>query len=280
MKPKAVTRRHKIRQTSRFDRAYNLPVRRLSIAAFVLLLASIPVFAQHGGGHASAGSHGGMASHSSFGGHAMATVRSAPSASSRPALRAPNFRSPTSFGPATRGPAFRQPLSPGFNHFRGPIRGPRIQNFRNCFGCRRPFGLYAGYYDPWWWWDSDSSYDQDAAQQMEMANEMNQQSLEEQQMRQQNEADSYGPSAYSGRRSQPQNYSISAEPAAPATVLVFRDQHRQEVQNYAIVGQTLWSFAPQRTQKIPLADLDIQATEKANDDRGVEFKVPADGQGQ
>jgi hypothetical protein len=63
-------------------------------------------------------------------------------------------------------------------------------------------------------------------------------------------------------------------------VLVFRDQHRQEVQNYAIVGQTLWSFAPQHTKKIPLDDLDLPATSKANDERGVDFHVPGTGQGQ
>ena len=68
--------------------------------------------------------------------------------------------------------------------------------------------------------------------------------------------------------------------ASPATVLVFRDQHQQEVQNYAIVGQTLWSFAPQHTQKIPLADLDLPATTKVNDERGVDFRVPSTGQGQ
>jgi len=66
----------------------------------------------------------------------------------------------------------------------------------------------------------------------------------------------------------------------PATVLVFRDQHRQEIQNYAIVGQTLWTFAPQRTQKIPLSELDIPATQKANDERGVDFRLPAAREGQ
>jgi hypothetical protein len=66
----------------------------------------------------------------------------------------------------------------------------------------------------------------------------------------------------------------------PATLLVFRDQHTQEVHNYAIIGQTLWSFAPQRTQKIPLSDLDIPATTKANDDRGVTFRLPGGGEGQ
>jgi hypothetical protein len=57
-------------------------------------------------------------------------------------------------------------------------------------------------------------------------------------------------------------------------VLVFRDQHRQEIQNYAISGTTLLAFAPHRTQRISLADLDIPATTKANDNRGLDFRVP------
>ena len=66
----------------------------------------------------------------------------------------------------------------------------------------------------------------------------------------------------------------------PPTVLVFRDQHKQEFNNYAIVGQTLWSFAPGQTQKIPLADLDLSSTVKANGDRGMTFRVPASPEGQ
>ena len=58
------------------------------------------------------------------------------------------------------------------------------------------------------------------------------------------------------------------------TVLVFRDGHKREVGNYAIMGQTVYVF-DERTQKISLADLDVPATVKANDDRGMEFKVPA-----
>ena len=58
------------------------------------------------------------------------------------------------------------------------------------------------------------------------------------------------------------------------TVLIFRDQHQKEIRNYAIVGDTLWNFAPERREKIPLANLDLAATVKANDDRGVTFRVP------
>jgi hypothetical protein len=67
------------------------------------------------------------------------------------------------------------------------------------------------------------------------------------------------------------------EPVAvqPTTVLVFKDGHRSEVVNYAIVGDTLFDFAGGRAHKILLAKLDLAATRKANDDEGVEFKVPA-----
>ena len=64
-----------------------------------------------------------------------------------------------------------------------------------------------------------------------------------------------------------------ATPIDP-TVLVFRDGHQQEVTNYAIVGQTVYVF-DKRTQKIALTDLDVAATIKLNDDRGVDFHVPA-----
>jgi len=66
----------------------------------------------------------------------------------------------------------------------------------------------------------------------------------------------------------------------PPTLLVFRDQHKEEIRNYAIVGQTLWNFSPQRTEKISLANLDLPATEKANDDRGVTFRIPASDEAQ
>ncbi len=60
----------------------------------------------------------------------------------------------------------------------------------------------------------------------------------------------------------------------PATALVFRDQHVEEVRNYAIAGGTLWVLNEQAAKKIPLADLDLVATAKVNDERGVDFQVP------
>jgi hypothetical protein len=68
--------------------------------------------------------------------------------------------------------------------------------------------------------------------------------------------------------------------AQPSTVLIFKDGHRTDVINYAIVGDTLFDFAPDRTKKIPLADLDLPATHKTNDDRGIDFELPDPTAGQ
>ncbi len=67
--------------------------------------------------------------------------------------------------------------------------------------------------------------------------------------------------------------SARPQPQAPPTVLVFRDGRREDVANYAVAGKTLWVFSEQRARKIPLADLDLQATRTANEERGVEFAV-------
>ncbi|HEV8525766.1 MAG TPA: hypothetical protein VGQ71_14825 [Terriglobales bacterium] len=60
------------------------------------------------------------------------------------------------------------------------------------------------------------------------------------------------------------------------TVLVFRDGHRREVRNYAIVGPTLFDFAGGRSRKVALAELDLEATRQVNEERGVYFYVPAE----
>ncbi len=66
----------------------------------------------------------------------------------------------------------------------------------------------------------------------------------------------------------------SAADRTATTILVFRDGHRSEIQNYAIAGQTLWVFTEQRARKLPVSDLDVEATRKLNADRGVEFRTP------
>jgi len=242
----------------------------------LLLLVSAPLSAQHGGGHASAGGgHGGFASHGGFSGqssgHAFSGAHSGSGYAAHPSARG------YSSGPVIS--------SRGFNRgFGRSGTGVRIQTYgfrNNCnrYGCLG-YGYpgYGGFYDPYWWWDSDSSFDYDQQYQTGLANEMNAQSLEEQRLRQQGDQDLYAGSAPPPPREHREHEELND--AAPATVLVFRDEHKQEIHNYAIVGQTLFNFNPQHTQKIPLSDLDIPATAKENDERGVDFHVPGAPDGQ
>ncbi len=94
-------------------------------------------------------------------------------------------------------------------------------------------------------------------------------------------AQSAPPAAPGSAYAPPQNPPASAQPEQPAapenvtpTVLVFKDGHQQEVQNYAIVGQNLYVVDSFTSKKIPLSELDLKATEKANEERGVEFVLP------
>ena len=64
------------------------------------------------------------------------------------------------------------------------------------------------------------------------------------------------------------------EPAPPATVLVYKDGHKVEAQNYAVVGANLIWFSGPLSKKIPLADLDLPATRKINEDHGIAFGAP------
>ena len=59
-----------------------------------------------------------------------------------------------------------------------------------------------------------------------------------------------------------------------SVVLVFHDKRIQEVKNYAIIGSTLWILNEQRATKVPLSSLDLDATTKLNEERGVEFQLP------
>ncbi len=70
------------------------------------------------------------------------------------------------------------------------------------------------------------------------------------------------------------NMSPVSEEQIPV-VIVFKDGHQQEVKNYAIMGDTLYDLGTFVAHKIKLADLDLQQTIEKNEQRGVEFNVPA-----
>jgi len=65
----------------------------------------------------------------------------------------------------------------------------------------------------------------------------------------------------------------------PDTLLVFKDGRQLEVKNYAIQGNVLFDLTPGHPRRVALSDLDIPATQKQNDDRGIDFQVPASSSG-
>ncbi len=270
-------------------------MRRLVPIAAVALFLAVPVWAQHGGGHGGGGHAGGSGGHAGFsgGGHmggggarVSGGMGSAPA--SRGFSQGHNFSQRGFAHQSFRNNGLRSSSRNNFRNkgFPGGLRTFGLRN--NCVGLPcRGFGYpwaYGGYYNPYWWGDSGSSYDDGYDRDRAIANDMNAQSLDEQRMLRQEEADgdqdSYAGSARRGRPVASDSGAASVSSMTPPTVLVFRDQHKQEIRNYAIVGQTLWNFSPQRTEKISISDLDLTATTKANDDRGLSFRVPDSAQAQ
>jgi hypothetical protein len=77
-----------------------------------------------------------------------------------------------------------------------------------------------------------------------------------------------------GSAESPAEGTDSAVDAVSETVLIFRDGHQQAIGNYAITPTKLIVLG-ENSQKIELSDLHLDATIKANADRGVNFKRPA-----
>ena len=66
----------------------------------------------------------------------------------------------------------------------------------------------------------------------------------------------------------------------PPAILVFHDGRREEVSDYTIMSGTIYSKADywttgSWTRKIQIADLDVPATLRLNQERGVKFVLPA-----
>ena len=233
-----------LRAENQSNPRYNVHMRRwLSVSALGLILLALPVWAQrHGGG-------GGGSHFSSSGEHSNIAFRAGSSGSFS---RGSSIHGSSGIRVRTGNPYYN----------RGAYRRGYYPYFP--YGSYYPYGYYG--------WDNsfyDDSGDQDAYAA--------------------NAAPAYsGPYADDSglqRDVQALNGKIDRLQAdvearnrpkqeEPATALVFRDQHVEEVHNYAIAGGTLWVLNDQAAKKIPLAQLDLPATVKMNDDRGVDFQIP------
>jgi hypothetical protein len=226
----------------------------LAVAALGAALLTLPAWAQRRGG-----ASGGFAGHAGFSaGHSMGGGRG-------PMMSSPSFAG-VQRGGVRFGTNFNRPFSsPSFFHHRRFFRSWPYT------GYGYPYYSYPGYY-------GDDSYSADAYQNYPagsysgayLDNSREQAEID----RLENEVDRLREEreARENQSSGPAQARSKAD--AQLTELVFRDKRTEEVQNYAIVGQTFWIFSEQRARKIPLTDLDLPATKKANDDRGLSFDLP------
>jgi hypothetical protein len=198
----------------------------------------------------------------------------------------------TGFGTGFRQPSFNSGRSFS-GGFRGTHFGPGSFHRRVFFSSNSPyyFGSYGypGYYGGYGYSTADYpgydyygpsysagtySAENDVAQQQQDIDR-----LEDEVAHLREQRDSDAQSSYRQNTDRQNTDAPSVQPddrseVSTPTVLVFRDQHTQEVQNYAIVGGTLWIFSEQRATKLPLSWLDLEATSKANEDRGLDFQIP------
>jgi len=62
---------------------------------------------------------------------------------------------------------------------------------------------------------------------------------------------------------------------APPVTLILKDGRHIEAQGYALVGSTLWILDQQSATKIPLSDVDVAATQKENQQHGINVVIPS-----
>jgi hypothetical protein len=224
------------------------------IAASYLTLLALPVWAQHhaGGGHSS-----------SMGGAQARSARSFSGSGS-------GYRS------STFGGNFH--ITQGFGQRRNyPLRSGRGEFNHRGFNGRRSFYPYGAYYplygfygDPYYYSDYDNRDENDERYADAGAGDYSGPYRDDSGLQRDVQTLS-GKIDRLQADVQARNRPTTQE---PATALVFRDQHVMEVRNYAISGGTLWVLGEQQAKKIPLAQLDLDATAKMNDARGVDFQIP------
>jgi hypothetical protein len=66
----------------------------------------------------------------------------------------------------------------------------------------------------------------------------------------------------------PQQAAAAPEEDSAPTVFIFKDGHRIETNSYVIMGQTLFDLSSKPLKKIQMAELDLDATKKVNEDLG------------
>lgn len=256
-------------------------MRRVVLLALAALLVALPGQAQmrggfHGGGFRGGSFHGGFGGRGVFVGHAPfgGGVRISGGVVFGHNPRVGIFFGPPFFGPRFFGPRFHRRVffSPFF-----PRRHFGFWPFWSAggFGYYGYPGAYPYYPYSYPYSDTYDAYYSSAYDNRGLQNEVADLRAEVRGLQDQQDQ----LLAERARERRGQQSAAAPPPSAPEaphppTILVFRDGKRTEVQNYAIIGQTLWVLSEQRSRKIPLSDLDLDATVRLNEQRGGEFPVP------
>jgi hypothetical protein len=241
-------------------------MRRLVLTAAVVSFALVPLtlLAQRGGGMHG----GGFAGHAGFSSHA--------------GMRAGGFGG-THGGP--HGMMSGARFSSGARHsgtwhgtFHRGHSGPNLvigfhSRFRNPYYAYGPFG----YYSPFGWDWYNSSYDRSDNDDNYVAQRQTQQQIDDlsqqvQDLQQEREERAYSQPPVP-RPPAPSNTEAKIQPDM-SVVLVYLDKRIEEIKNYAVANEKVVVFDNHHIKKIPLADIDLAATMKLNDERGVDFQIP------
>lgn len=249
----------------------------LPLAMLSALLAMVPAaLAQHGDstGHGSAGGfHGRSADYSFHGGF------STPASYGRFAGSAPR-----SYGMASAGPLYSMRVG-GASVYRPTYRADyQISGRRGHYRVTRHgdfgYGAYPGYVNSWellpWnlgypdMTDEDTSASQPAG---ELESQPESESESGPPPPDEGYREDYAPAAYEAASAMP------PAPLAPEPqlTLIFMDGHTEQIRNYVLTQDALLDMDHAnvgRVARIPLASLNLPATEKAAQQAGLEFAPP------
>lgn len=266
-------------------------MRRFAVVALVVAGLALPTWAQRSmsrgsfSGHMSQTFHGGFAAPHFSGGFPGSRSYGFPSSPRYPVhgfASSPRYpvRSSMGYGyPGSRNPGFRQPYM-GANYRDGRHRRPYSSAYRTPIFYGVPGWIGAGslgYYP--YDFGYDDFGDDDSANYG--AQDYEAQPAEQEQP---TYSEEYQPSADTEQPVFRDNYEAAGEMPPPpppqvpenedATTIVFKDgRPSEQIHNYALTRTTLYVLDPQR-RDIPLAQLDLAATEKANRGLGIEFQIP------
>jgi hypothetical protein len=212
---------------------------------------------------------------------ALAQIHAAPPSVTSMGFGGRAFNGPrpsvTSLGPRGFTPGFN-PAFPNSRPFFGTSSRPAFSGHRPHHRPRFPQGSVGYYAAPYYGYGYDNGYYDNGN---DAGNYASNYAPEDEYNGGPTMFDRRGP-GYVPRPPEPERRA-EASPAAPEaeaeesipTVLVFKDGHQLEVENYAIVGSTLYDLTEGHRRKVALSDLDLTATSKQNDDRGIDFRLPA-----